>query len=102
MPRALLTDVATKEHVVVQVQGLQSPRGRARRGVDLVQDQSGVVAVHLQGHRVPQPVVDLDALNRHDPRAAPAVKLVLQPSVMNLRQEQGRSRYSPRISEYSL
>lgn len=90
VPGALLTDVATKEHVVIQVQGFQGPRGRARRGVDLVQDQARVVAVHLQGHRVPQPVVDRGALHGHDAGAAPAVKLVLQPPVMDLRGKQGR------------
>lgn len=37
---------------------------------------------------MPQPIVDLNALNRHDARTTSTVKLVLQPSIMNLCQRQ--------------
>ena len=84
MPRALLADVAPKKHVAVEVEGFQCPRGCARGGVDLIQNQPGVVPVHLEGHRVPQPVVDLDALHRDDARAAATVELVLQPPIVDL------------------
>lgn len=85
VPRALLADVAAEKHVVIQVEGFQSPRGCARGSVDLVENQPGVVAVHVERHGVPQPVVDLDALNRHNAGAAATVELVLQSSVMDLR-----------------
>lgn len=84
MPRALLADVAPKKHVAVEVEGFQCPRGCARGGVDLIQNQPGVVPVHLEGHCVPQPVVDLDALHRDDARAAATVELVLQPPIVDL------------------
>lgn len=87
----LLAEVATKKDVVVQVEGFQSPRGCARSGVDFIQNQLGVIALHFQGHRVPLPVVDLNALDGDNPRAASAVKFVLQSSGMNLQQNKYRS-----------
>lgn len=80
----LLAEVATKKDVIVQVEGFQSPWGCARSSVDFIQNQLGVIALHFQGHRVPLPIIDLNALDGDNPRAASTVKFVLQSSGMNL------------------
>jgi len=79
-----LAHVAAEVNAVVEVEGPQGARRRARGGVHPVQHQLGVVAVHLQRERVPLAVVDLRAVHRHDAGAAAAVKLVLQAAVHDL------------------
>lgn len=84
----VLAYVTAEVDAVVEVERAEGPRRCARGGVHPVQHQLSIVTVHLQRGRVPLAIVDLSAVHRDQTRAAPAVKLVLQTPVDNLRIKQ--------------
>lgn len=59
----VLAEVSTEVNVVIEVKSAQSAWSCAGGGVHLVQHQFGVITIHLQGNRVPLPVVNLSTLD---------------------------------------
>lgn len=84
----VLAYVTAKVNAVVKIEGPQSARGCARGRMHPVQHEFSIITVHLQGNRVPLAIANLSAVDRHQPGAAAAVKLVLQTAVHDLFQGQ--------------
>lgn len=82
--RGQLAHVTAEVNAVVEVEGPQGARRRARGGVHPVQYELGIVTVHLQCESVPLAVVNLSAVDGHEAGAAAAVELVLQAAIHDL------------------
>ena len=97
VPDGVVAGVAPEKDHVVQVEGAEAARGGARGGVELVQDQLGVVPVDLQGNRVPHAVVKLNAMHGYQAWTTATVKPVLEPTILHLQRGSRTWRHPPNI-----
>lgn len=85
--RTLLPNMATKKHMIIQVECPEGTRSSTRCSVHPIQNKSGVISVHFKGHRMPLAIVNLNALNGDNPRSTATIEFILQPSMVNLQRK---------------